>query len=293
MEKNPRRSGISRLFSVYLDLMRSRMKKIFGWPICTLVGAMIAAHGHPPLVPTVITMISMFTVATSVYLYNDVVDREMDGLNPKKKDRPLPSGRVSVDDAMKIIYVNGLIGLALIVTVGFYAALLMLGYFMVFMAYSYPPIYIKRRFPFKEITIAGGGIFSATIGSMTVGTISSTVVLYGLVVFGFTYLSLPVFADAVDVYEDKKYGIKTMSMVLSWRKWLTLFVGFLFLLMILTPFTWMRFDLNILYPIIVVGSCLILLRYLIPLSRGIEDVLFNRAVKAFFAFWMLWTAAGS
>jgi len=287
LRKNSSESGIAHFFSVYVDLLKSRMQKIFGYPFSAVVATLIASQGHPPLINTIILAFSMFALTTCVYLYNDISDLEMDRLNTKKQDKPLVAGRVSVEEVMRVIYINFAIGLALALYIGGLTAVLILSYFLVFMTYSYPPIYIKGIFPLKEITIASGAIFTAFIGGSLVGNISGILVLLTVIMFGFTYLSLAVFGETVDIYEDKIYGVKTISMVLRWRTRVTLFTVFIFAVMALTPFTWIQFKLNLLFPLLMVGACLIFLRYLIPLVRGLEEAMFWRAVKAMYAFWIL------
>ena len=280
-------SGIVRFLTVYVDLLKSRMQKIFGYPFSVVVAAVIASQGHPPLINIIIIALSMLALTTCVYLYNDVSDLEMDRLNPRKQDRPLVAGRASVEEVMKVIYINAAIGFVLALYLGGLTAVLILSYFLVFMLYSYPPVYIKKRFPFKEITIASGAFFTALIGGSAVGNISGTLLFFTIIMFGFTYLALAVFAETLDTYEDEIYGVKTISMVLRWRTRVTLFVAFVFAVMVLTPFTWVQFKLNLVFPVLVVGACLIFLRYLIPLASGLEEAMFFKASKAMYAFWIL------
>jgi len=279
-------SELSSLFYAYPALLKPRIKKIFGYPWCVLVGSIIATGGYPPLFRTLLTIISMFAIATVVYLYNDVVDLEMDRLNPSKKNRPLISGRVSVKETLIIIYINSIIGILSILYIGGLTGILLLAFFILFISYSHPSIRLKGRFPLKELTISTGGILSALIGGTIIGTLSYAVVFFSFIIFGFTYLAMPVFEDVTDVYEDEKYHVKTLAMVLRWRDRVMLFAGFLFTLMIVTPLTWVQLKLNLLFPIIVVGSCLVLLRYLLPLSEGMEEIKFNTAYKVLYGFWM-------
>ena len=102
---------LSNSVKAYALLVNARKKKILPWPWFTAVGVIVASHGFPPLLPTITIVAAMMTIATCVYLYNDVVDAEMDRLNPEKRDQPLTSGRVQKNEAMKVAAVNGLINL--------------------------------------------------------------------------------------------------------------------------------------------------------------------------------------
>lgn len=284
---NQSASSIVRSLTVYVDLLKSRIQKIFGYPFSAVVATVIASQGHPPLIDVTIIALSMFALTTCVYLYNDVSDRKMDRLSPRKQNRPLVAGRASVEEVMRVVYINAAIGFVLALYLRGVTAILIMSYFFVFMLYSYPPVYIKKRFPFKEITIASGAIFTALIGGSAVGNISGTLLFFTVIMFGFTYLTLAVFGETLDMYEDEIYGVKTISMVLRWRTRVSIFAAFLFAVMVLTPFTWVQFKLNLVFPVLVVGSCLIFLRYLIPLASGLEEAMFWRAVKAMYAFWIL------
>src|SRR6516162_2182634 len=42
--------------------------------------------------------------ASTIYIINDIVDRDRDKLHPKKRHRPIPSGNVSIGMAMTIAF---------------------------------------------------------------------------------------------------------------------------------------------------------------------------------------------
>jgi len=56
--------------------------------------------GDPRAIQTILIAFVAFCLASSAgYVFNDILDRERDRLHPHKKDRPLPSGAVSVQAA--------------------------------------------------------------------------------------------------------------------------------------------------------------------------------------------------
>ncbi len=56
--------------------------------------------GEPQAVEMILIAFVAFCLASSAgYIFNDILDRERDRLHPNKKDRPLPSGAISVSAA--------------------------------------------------------------------------------------------------------------------------------------------------------------------------------------------------
>lgn len=279
--------NISRMLRVYPLLVRKRMNKIFPWPWCTAVGLLIASRGFPPLFPAGIAIASMFTIATCVYIYNDVIDLEVDKLNPEKLDRPLPSGEVSVKEAMIVIYISGFFGMALSLFVNLKTFLLCLAFMTLFFAYSHPWIRLKKRFLLKEGTIAVGGILSSVIGGMVVGSISAAVVFWGIFLFIYSFVVLPTFGDFQDIKEDKMNGVKSLAMVWSWKTKIETIILYILIMMTLTPLTYAQLGLNVVFPILVVASCLLFIRFLFPLLSRYEYKPWSRAYKAVHGYWIL------
>lgn len=71
------------------------------------------------LVATVVTFVAFCLASSSVYLVNDVQDREADAQHPTKSRRPIATGRVSPTLAHTTAVVLALVALALGVGVGF------------------------------------------------------------------------------------------------------------------------------------------------------------------------------
>ena len=58
--------------------------------------------GVTPLIETIAVFFAFSLVASSIYALNDIVDAERDRYHPKKKDRPLPLGLLSLPEAALI-----------------------------------------------------------------------------------------------------------------------------------------------------------------------------------------------
>lgn len=64
------------------------------------------------LLSVTITFFALSLASSGVYVINDIIDVEKDRLHPKKRNRPLPSGRISVPAAT--VYGYALVALALL-----------------------------------------------------------------------------------------------------------------------------------------------------------------------------------
>lgn len=253
-------------------LVKSKAEALFYWPWSTVIGCLIAGSGFPPLRPTVLAITSMIFIALSVYLYNDVIDREMDSVSPMKKSRPLASNTVKVEDAMKIIYASGFIGLAISFFINIYTFILSLLYLVLYATYSHPKIRLKKRLIMKEATLSFGWVLCSLIGSYSVKGTFHPPALYAGILFGiFTFSVNPAVNETMDIEEDRKFGINSLGVVLSWRRKLQLLIfGFLFI-MTITPLTYIQFGFNIILPILVVATSLIFLRYSFIIMSKIEQ----------------------
>ncbi|MCS7119728.1 MAG: UbiA family prenyltransferase [Nitrososphaerota archaeon] len=70
-----------------------------------------------------------FFLSLCVYVYNNIVDVELDRLNPQKKNRPHASGAVAKEELMVFVYTTALIAFGLSILIGFNMLLLSLLWF--------------------------------------------------------------------------------------------------------------------------------------------------------------------
>jgi 4-hydroxybenzoate polyprenyltransferase len=104
-------------------------------------------------------------VSGAIYLLNDVADRERDRLDPKKRERPIASGRLSVGVAIAAavgLIAGGLVASALLarpflITVLAYVALLV--------AYS---AWLKHIVIVDVLVVAGGFVLRALAGAVVI-----------------------------------------------------------------------------------------------------------------------------
>jgi len=246
-------------------LIRSRIELIFIWTWVTAVTCLIAGGGFPPIKPTLMSILAMFFISASVYLYNDISDIDMDSLNPTKKNRPLISETISVKDTMNIIYLFGLIGITISFLINVYSFIFSFIFLFLFTIYSYPKIRTKTKYLGKDLTIFSGWFLCGLVSSYAiVGTWYIPVLVTTLIFAVWCLLALPILNDAGDIVEDRLHGVKNISVLFSWdRKIQLLLLGFLFVIVI-TPLTYVTLRFNMILPIFTVALSIIFLRLIYP-----------------------------
>lgn len=83
----------------------------------------------------ILTAIAFCFVSSSVYVLNDIYDRENDRVHPQKKNRPIASGKVSISQGSILALVFGLGGLVLAAWVSVNAFVILLLYLILNIAY--------------------------------------------------------------------------------------------------------------------------------------------------------------
>ena len=143
-----------------------------GWPgwslaLATLVGGMLAAGG-----------------AGAVNMY---IDRDIDGLMPRTRNRPIPSGRVPARHAAIFGWVLGLAsGPWLLLTVNTWSAALALGAFA-FYVFIYS-MYLKRHTVHNTVV---GGIAGALPPLIGWAAITNSITIEGFLLFAIVFFWQP------------------------------------------------------------------------------------------------------
>lgn len=92
----------------YYELTKPRMN--FLVVITTTVGFYMAANPDTPWIRLVHTAIGTFLCAASAAVANQFVERGYDALMPRTKDRPLPTGRINLLEALLFGAACGIVG---------------------------------------------------------------------------------------------------------------------------------------------------------------------------------------
>lgn len=119
---------------------------------------------------TVLAFLLFCIISGSIYLMNDVVDREQDRLHPEKKKRPIASGRLPWQIAAGASIVFGWGGVAAGFFINMKFGLICLGYYLLQIAYTYV---LKHQVIIDVFTIAAGFVFRAVAGAFAIGVPNS------------------------------------------------------------------------------------------------------------------------
>jgi 4-hydroxybenzoate polyprenyltransferase len=109
-------------------------------------------------------------ISGSIYLMNDVADREQDRLHPVKRHRPIASGRLpwSVAAVASVVFGCGGVATAFLLNGSF--GLIALAYYGLQIAYTYS---LKHMVLLDVFAIAAGFVFRAVAGGFAIGAPNS------------------------------------------------------------------------------------------------------------------------
>lgn len=253
-------------------LVKSRLEAIFIWSWMTAVVCLVLGRGFPPLQPTLMAILTMMFLSMSMYFYNDIVDKNMDALNPSKKNRPLPSNIVREKDAFILVIIFGLLGLAVSLFIHPYCFVYGLLYIIFLTSYSHPRIRLKKRVVSNLLAYFSCYILASLIASYAVTNVLSSRALFVGFIFGFFITSLkPIFGDYSDQYEDELFGMRHLGVILSWKRKMQMLIFTILVVMTLVPLTYVQFGFNTIFPVVVVASSLMFLRALYPILSNFDE----------------------
>lgn len=119
----------------------------------------------PYLIKTILAFISFCLISSSVYIINDIKDKEADKLHPKKRKRPLPSGRLKSWEAF-IFFIFIFAGsIALALKIGYKFGYVVLSYFFLNLFYT---LLLKKIVIVDILTIAFGFVLRALGGVVAI-----------------------------------------------------------------------------------------------------------------------------
>lgn len=118
------------------------------------------------LVPALMAALAFCLISSAVYIYNDIEDRSEDSLHPHKRHRPLASDRVSVSDAIFMLFLLLFLGLALGWLVSKQLAIILSIYLIVNVAYNH----VLKLIPIFDVAcIATGFMLRVLAGTWGIG----------------------------------------------------------------------------------------------------------------------------
>ena len=258
------------MIRTFLEMVKYRSRVVvFLWG--SLVGALLAGHdiGMQPLFPTVAGPLTMYLVGLFAYIYNDIRDIDADRINAS--NRPLPSGRVSKWQAMKLVI--ALAVLAVVLSFLLNPLVLATTLFGIFLGliYSTPPLSLKNR-PLSKwiLTSLWCGVASMG-GSLAVSHIITGKTLYAAAVFFIQGLASTPVADILDIAGDWAAGKRTIAVVLGPDLTAKMCAALLTSISILTVFTFKTLGFKWLFPILLGTSSMIFVYWILLLIKRLDD----------------------
>jgi 4-hydroxybenzoate polyprenyltransferase len=122
------------------------------------------------LLRLVVLFLAFCLVSSSIYLFNDLMDREADRVHPTKRNRPIASGSVTVPAAVAMMAVLGLGGLSLMFYLNPVLGSIGILYGGINVAYS---LGVKKAVLVDIIMVASGYVIRAGAGAVAVGVVPS------------------------------------------------------------------------------------------------------------------------
>jgi 4-hydroxybenzoate polyprenyltransferase len=146
--------------------------KLFVWPL---------------LFRTTVAFVLFCMISSTVYIVNDLADLEKDKLHPKKRRRALPSGQLKPWFAILAAIVILAISLPLAFWLDPFFCAIMLGYFLIMVAYSFV---LKNLVIIDVMVVAGGFVLRVAAGVVVADAERFSPWLYVCTIFLALFLSI-------------------------------------------------------------------------------------------------------
>ncbi len=111
---------------------------------------------------TFLAFVGFCLIASFTYIINDIIDAPKDRLHPKKKNRPIAKGDISIKMAVFIAILVFLIGAFLLILSNIFAFLMSIVYVLNSLSYSF---YFKKKQIFDVFFIAFGFLIRVYVGA--------------------------------------------------------------------------------------------------------------------------------
>jgi len=238
----------------------------------TIIASLVASRGIPNPIYLAYAFSISFFVIIAIYVYNDVMDYEIDIIN--RVDRPIARGSVARRDGLILALILFILGILSafrsIETLILSATLLFLG-----LVYSTPPVRLRNRFLVKHIMPATGQFICSLIGGAVTGNISIQVIYLGFLMFMTVFAGTPIF-DIPDLIGDKAGQAKSICVLYGPKFGLKFsIIGFL-LVIVVTAVSYPFIGFNVITPIIVTSICLIFIWLAYGLLSNWQNVDYSR-----------------
>lgn len=223
-------SGIGIKARAFAELIR--LDLAFGSGFFLVAGLVLALGMMPPPEMALAGFIMLFCISGAANISNDYFDREVDRIN--RRDRPLPSGRVTTHELWGLFSISTLFGLVATAFFGLSVLALVILLWFVSLLYN---VKIKDYGLAGNLVVAFCVGMTIVTGGITVGAVSGPVLLFGVLAFIFD-LGEEIASDAMDLEGDSLQASQSLAKTRG-RKFALRTAGILFatfFLLTLVPF---------------------------------------------------------
>lgn|GEM_PF-913793 len=207
--------GIKQRLWAYIALtkMLDPRKTSFVYAYYALCGSELASFIHFPFKNVLLATVSNLLSICGIYTLNDIYDISEDKINAPY--RPLPSGLVTVKEAYILVLFYFLLSLVLSSLVGPLTLFLNILLCSLGIAYSVPPIRLKRTI--FSYAVVGSGFFLSTLMGSTVALPTAKATYLAVIIFIMVTGLLPI-KDFETMEGDKVAGIRTLPLLIGRRR---------------------------------------------------------------------------
>lgn len=218
--------------------------------------------------------LTMLNAASNVW--NQACEVAVDSIN--KPDRPIPSGRITVDEARIIAVVIYIVALARATFMPMHFTLAVYALMVITITYSHPSIYLKKRLVINNLAIAvARGYILPWAGWCLFGDPLSPIIHAACLILAVWTFGAISTKDIPDRMGDSIYGIRTFPSTFGVRKTLPIVAGSVISPFVLVPV----FIANGIFPVAMwsffitlpIGISII---YLLYSGRDTESIIENR-----------------
>ncbi|KAA2241055.1 4-hydroxybenzoate octaprenyltransferase [Salinarimonas soli] len=201
-------------------LRLARIDRPIGWWLLLLpcwwsaaLAAIAAGRAYPDPFHCALFLVGAVAMRGAGSTYNDLVDRDLDGRVERTRNRPLPSGQVSVRAAIAFVLLQCLVGL--LVLVQFNAFAIAAGFASVGIVLLYP--FMKRVFWMPQIVLGLAFAWGGLMGwAALFGSLAAAPVLLYLAAVAWTVGYDTIYA-LQDIEDDEVAGIKSSARLFGAR----------------------------------------------------------------------------
>ena len=247
---------MARALGAYLSLVRFS-HSVFALPFA-LMSAWAAAGGVPPLDLLLLVVLATVAARTAAMGFNRLVDRHIDGANPRTASRELPAARLSVGEVRALVAVSAGVFVAIAFALGPLTGWLSFPVLAVLLGYSY-----AKRFTAAAHLVLGLALGLAPLGAWLAvrgdlgGDLLPPLLLAGAVltwVAGFDILYA-----LQDESFDRSHGLRSVPARFGVRKSLHISSALHVVTFLALVAFWARLDLGFVFGLAVVAAGLLLL----------------------------------